>query len=133
MNNTAMLPSDWRRNPGMALRTARYACFEHDSLQAFIDVCPPENSEGLFDVDSDSYAVAKLYTSHEEFDGVQYRDQVEVETEADVAIVVRDLADTFYSEFATDIDTDERDEPTPGLVAPDDWPEGAENKTLDDF
>lgn len=133
MNNTAMLPSDWRRNPGMALRTARYACFEHDSLQAFIDVCPPENSEGLFDVDSDSYAVAKLYTSHEEFDGVQYRDQVEVETEADVAIAVRDLADTFYSEFATDIDTDERDEPTPGLVAPDDWPEGAENKTLDDF
>jgi hypothetical protein len=127
-----MLPSDWRRNPGMALRTARYACFEHDSLQAFIDVCPPENSEGLFDVDSDSYAIAKLYTSHDEFEGVQYRDQVEVETEADVAIVVRGLADTFYEEFADDIDTDERDEPTPGLVAPDDWPESAENKTLDD-
>lgn len=84
-------------------------------------------------MDNDSYAIAKLYTSHDEFEGVQFRDQAEIESEEDIAIVVRELADTFYSEFATDIDTDERDDPSPGLVAPDDWPESSENKTLDDF
>lgn len=73
-----MLPSDWHRNPGMAMRTVRRACFEHESMTAFIDVCPPQNSEGLFDVDSAAYAVAKLYTSHDSLEGVQFRDQREI-------------------------------------------------------
>lgn len=97
---TAMLPSDWRRNPGMALRTARYRCFEHESLDAMIDVCPPENSEGFFEVDSDSWAVAKLYTSHDDLEGVQFRDQMEVDSEEDLAIVVREFADVYYAEYA---------------------------------
>lgn len=133
MKNTAMLPGDWNRNPGMAKRTARYACFEHKSLEAMIDVCPPQNSEGLFDVDSDAYAIAKLYTSHDEFEGVQFRDQQTIENQEDMAIVVRELADTFYSEFADGLDGDEREEPSPGLSIPDDWPEDAEHQTLDEF
>jgi hypothetical protein len=133
MKNTAMLPNDWARNPGMALRTARRACFEHESMTAFIDVCPPENSEGLFDVDSDAYAVAKLYTSHDTLEGVQFRTQKEIENQQDMAIVVRDLADKFYNDFSDDLDADEREEPSPGLVVPDDWPEDAEHKTLDEF
>jgi hypothetical protein len=54
MKDTAMLPGDWNRNPGIAMRTARYACFDHESLEAMIDVCPPANSEGLFAVDETS-------------------------------------------------------------------------------
>lgn len=117
----------------MAMRTVRYACFEHGSLEALIDVCPPENTEGLFDVDSDTYAVAKLYTSHDELEGVQFRDQREIENQEDMAIVVRELADVFYDKFADDLDIDEREEPSPGLTIPDDWREEAEHKTLDEF
>ena len=84
----------------MALRTARFTCFEHDSMGAFIDVCPPENSEGLFEVDSDSWAVAKLYTSHNELEGVQFRTYMEIAEIDDMAIVVRELADKFYDEYA---------------------------------
>ncbi|MFC7238921.1 hypothetical protein ACFQS4_11910 [Saliphagus sp. GCM10025317] len=133
MNDTAMLPSDWRRNPGMAMRTARYACFEHDSMTAFIDVCPPANSEGLFDVDETSWAIAKLYTSHDTLEGVQFRDQREIEHQEDMAIVVRSLADAFYNEFSDNLAVEEREEPSPGLTVPDDWPEDAEHRTLDEF
>lgn len=59
----------------MVLRTARLACFEHESLKAMVDVCPPCNSEGLFDVGEDSWAIAMLYTSLDELEGVQFRDQ----------------------------------------------------------
>lgn len=72
----------------MALRTARYACFEHESLEAMIDVCPPENSEGLFQADSSSWAIAKLYTRHDSLEGVQFRDQREIDSEEDMAIVL---------------------------------------------
>jgi len=133
MKNTAMLPSDWHRNPGMAMRTARRACFEHESLNAYIDVCAPQNSEGLFAVDSDAYAVAKLYTSHDTLEGVQFRDQQTIENQEDMAIVVRSLADTFYNEFSDGLDVDEREEPSPGLTIPDDWPEDAEHRTLNEF
>lgn len=85
----------------MALRTARIACFEHESLEAMIDVCPPCNSEGLFDVDSDSYAIAKLYTSHDELEGVQFRTQKEIESIDEIPIVVRELADHYYEEYAS--------------------------------
>lgn len=133
MKNTAMLPGDWNRNPGMALRTARRACFEHESLEAMIDVCPPQNSEGLFDVDETSWAIAKLYTRHDELEGVQFRGQREIEHQEDMAIVVRDLADKFYDEFSDGIDIESRDEPSPRLTIPDNWPEDAEHKTLDEF
>lgn len=103
----------------MALRTARYACFEHESLEAFIDVCPPENNEGLFDIGEDAYAVAKLYTSHDTLEGVQYRNQVEIESAEDMLVVVRNLVDEFYEEFAGNIETDERESPEPGLTVPD--------------
>lgn len=53
----------------MALGTAQRACFEHEPMAAFIDVCPPENSEGMLNVGSDTYAVAKLYTSHDTLEG----------------------------------------------------------------
>ena len=117
----------------MAMRTVRRACFEHESMTAFIDVCPPQNSEGLFDVDSAAYAVAKLYTSHDSLEGVQFRDQREIESQQNMAIVVRDLADTFYNDFSDDLDVDEREEPSPGLTIPDDWPEDAEHRTLYEF
>ena len=117
----------------MAMRTARRACFEHETLNAYIDVCPPQNSEGLFDVDQDAWAIAKLYTSHDELEGVQFRTQREIENQEDLAIVVRELADLFYEDFSADLDVDEREEPSPGLTVPDDWPEDAEHKTLDDF
>lgn len=133
MKDTAMLPGDWNRNPGMAMRTARYACFEHESLEAMIDVCPPANSEGLFDVDEDAWAVAKLYTSHDTLEGVQFRDQKEIENQEHMAIVVRELADLFYAEFSDGLDVESRDEPSPGLTIPDDWPEDAEHRTLDEF
>jgi hypothetical protein len=64
----------------MALYTASYACFEHESLEAMIDVCPPETSEVLFDVDENAYAIAKLYTSHDKFGGVRFRDQAEIQS-----------------------------------------------------
>lgn len=83
----------------MALRTARYACFEHDSLSAMIDVCPPENSDGLFEVDADAWAVAKLYTTHDELEGVQFRNQLEIQDQDNVELVVRELADQFYEQF----------------------------------
>lgn len=128
-----MLPNDWSKNPGMAMRTARRACFEHESMTAFIDVCPPANSEGLFDVDEDAWAIAKLYTSHDTLEGVQLRTQAEIEEQQDMAIVVRELADIFYENFSEGLDVDEREEPSPGLVIPDDWEKDAEYKTLDEF
>lgn len=133
IRETAMLPRDWHRNPGMALRAGRYFCFEHESLEAYIDVCPPESSEEIFDTDSNSYAIAKLYTSHDDLEGVQFRDQQEIEEETDIAIVVRDLADRFYEQFAGDLDVGPREEPEPGLSLPEDWPESADHRTLDDF
>ena len=45
-------------------------------------------------------AVAKLYTSHDALEGVQFRTQTEIAEIADMAIVVRELADKFYVEFA---------------------------------
>lgn len=133
MMKTATLPSDWRRNPGMALRTARYACFEHESLEAMIDVCPPENSEGLFEVDADTWAIAKLYTQHDSLEGVQFRDQREIESKEDMAIVMRELADRFYEDYAPgDIKADSRPEASPGVRVPDDS-DGSENRTLDEF
>lgn len=117
----------------MANRTARYACFEHESLEAMIDVCPPANSKGLFDVTEDVWAIAKLYTGHDELEGVQFRDQKEIENQEDMAIVVRSLADVFYENFSDGLDVGEREEPSPGLVVPDDWPEDVEHKMLDEF
>jgi len=117
----------------MAKRTVRYACFEHESLEAMIDVCPPQNSEGLFDVDQGSWAIAKLYTSHDELEGVQFRDQKAIENQQDMAIIVRELADVFYENFSDGIDADKCEEPSPGLTIPDDCPEDAEHKTLDEF
>lgn len=132
MNNTAILPNDWRRNPGMALRTARIACFEHESLHAMIDICPPENSEGLFDVDSSSWAVAKLYTRHDELEGMQFCDQYEIESESEMPVVVREIADRFYDEFSDGLE-EEREGSEPVLTVPDGWDEEAEHKTLDEF
>lgn len=101
---TDMLPGDWRRNPGMAMRTARYACIEHESLGAYIDICPPQNAYGLFKVDADAYAIAKLYTRHDELEGVQFREQVEIPSEDDAEIIIRDLIDLCYSEYPQDVD-----------------------------
>ena len=88
----------------MAKRTVRYACFEHESMTAFIDVCPAENSEGLFNVDEDAWAIAKLYTSHDTLEGVQFRDQKEIENQADMAIIVHELADVFSENFSDNLD-----------------------------
>lgn len=60
----------------------------------------PEKSEGLFEVDSDAWALTKLYTSHDELEGVQFREQMEVDSEEDLAIVVREFADVYYAEYA---------------------------------
>jgi len=117
----------------MALRTARIACFEHESLHAMIDICPPENSEGLFDVDSSSWAVAKIYTRHDELKGMQFRDQREIETQSEMPVVVRELADRFYEDFADDIEKEERESPEPGLTVPEGWEEDADHRTLDEF
>jgi hypothetical protein len=108
-------------------------CFEHESLNAMIDVCPPENSEGLFDASSDAWGIAKLYTSHDELEGVQFREQKQVADAQDVASVVRALADLFYSDFGGDSTRSRRPEPSPGIVLPDDWEEEAVHKTLDEF
>ena len=122
MMKTSVLPSDWHRNPGMALRTARFACFEHESLLAMIDVCPPSNTEGLFEVDSDAWAVAKLYTSHDELEGVQFRTQMEIADINDMAIVVRELADKFYDDYTDD----EPRRSTPPAETP--WDRGSESR-----
>lgn len=98
-----------------------------------IDVCPPTNSEGLFDVTEDAWAIVKLYTAHGELEGVQFRDQKEIKNQQDMAIIVRELADVFYEQFSDGVDVESRDEPSPGLVVPDDWPANTENRTLDEF
>lgn len=137
MTDTAILPSDWSRNPGMAMRTARYACLEHDTLEAYIDVCPPENSAGLFDVNTDAWAIAKLYSSHDDLEGVQFRDQREVETQADLELVVRELADQFYNEYQTCTRGEGSDaNGGSGLTVPKGWDGDdavGENKSLDEF
>lgn len=136
MTDTAILPNDWSRNPGMALRTARYACLEHDSLDAFIDVCPPENSEGLFDTTEDSWAIAKLYTSHDDLEGVQFRDQIAVETKDDLERVVRELADDYYNEHQAPTHDRESGVGGSGLTVPEDWSDDDDddgNATLDEF
>ena len=134
MMKTAVLPSDWRRNQGMALRTARFACFEHDSLGAFIDVCPPENAEGIFEADSDAWAVAKLYTSHDSLEGVQFREQLKIAEIDNMALVVRELADRFYGEYCGE------NGPEKALPAQTPWergveshPDDGENHSLADF
>jgi hypothetical protein len=131
--STAILPSDWNRNPGIAMRTARRACFEHESLNAYIDVCPPQNSEGLFAVDEDAWAIAKLYTGHDTLEGVQYRDQMEIESAEEMPVVVRELVDVCYEQYAEDIEMEERESPEPGLTVPEDWEGDAEHKTVDEF
>lgn len=131
---TSVLPSDWNRNLGMALRTARFACFEHDSLSAFIDVCPPENSEGLFEADADAWAIAKLYTSHDELEGVQFRTQMEIAEIDDMAIVVRELADQFYGEYTGENGPEKAlKTPTPWERGTESRPRDGENHSLDDF
>ncbi|MDT3434251.1 hypothetical protein [Haloarcula sp. 1CSR25-25] len=80
-----------------------------------------------------SWAVAKLYTSHDELEGVRFRDQKQIENQKDMTIVVRDLADIFYEKPSDDVDVKSREEPSSGLVVPDDWPEDAEQKTLDEL
>lgn len=115
----------------MAMRTARYACIEHESLGAYIDVCPPENADGLFAVDDDAWAIAKLYTSHDDLEGVQFRTQSEIESKEDVAIVVRELIDVCYQDYADDIDVDSSSDPTTGVTVPVD--QSTEHRTLDEF
>ena len=126
-----ILPADWRRNPGMAMRSARYACIEHESLGAYIDVCPPENSDGLFDVDDDAWAIAKLYSRHDDLKGVQFRKQKEIESKDDVALVVRELIDVCYRDYADEIDVDATSEPTTGVTVP--VEQSTEHRTLDEF
>lgn len=109
----------------MALRTARITCFEHKSLEAMIDVCPPQNSEGLFDVNSDAYGIAKLYTSHDELEGVQFRDQRDIESVDKMSIVVRDLADRYYEEYAGNGSQSSLPAPTP-------WERQVETESHDD-
>ena len=133
MTNTAILPSDWNRNPGMALRTARHACFEHESLDAYIDICPPQNSEGPFDVDEYAWAIAKLYTSHDSLEGVQFCDQMEIESAEEMPVVVRELVDVCYEQYGDDIEMEERESVEPGLTVPDDWEQDTEHRTLDEF
>lgn len=118
----------------MALRTARFACFEHESLEAMIDVCPPENSEGLFEVDADAWAVAKLYTSHDRLEGVQFRTQMEIAEIDDMAIVVRELADQFYGEYS-DESASQKALPklTPWERGAESRPDDGENHSLDDY
>lgn len=118
----------------MALRTARFACFEHESLEAMIDVCPPKNSEGLFEADADSWAIAKLYTSHDELEGVQFREQMKIAEIDDMAIVVRELADVFYEDFAGE-DTSRKalPKPTPWERGAESRPDDGESHSLDDF
>ena len=113
-----ILPTDWRRNPGMAMRTARYTCIEHESLGAYIDVCPPANADGLFDIDEDAWAIAKLYTRHDELEGVQFRMQREIESKEDAAIVVRELIDVCYQDYADDIDIGSIDGVSAGVTVP---------------
>lgn len=122
----AVLPSDWQRNPGMALRTARFACFEHESLEAMIDVCPPQNSEGLFDVDEDSWAIAKLYTSHDSLEGVQFRTQMEIESVDEMLIAVREFADLYYEEYTGEGVSQS------SLLAPTPWERQVEPKSRDE-
>lgn len=57
---------------------------------------------------------------HHELEGVQFRDQKEIESQEDLAIVVRDLADLFYETFVDGLDSSEREEPSDGLTMPDD-------------
>ena len=117
----------------MALRTARIACFEHESLEAMIDVCSPCNSEGLFDVDSDSYAIAKLYTSHDELEGVQFHTQKEIESVDKMPIIVRELADVYYDEYAGEgVSQSSLPAPTPWERQTESQPRD-DNYSLDDF
>lgn len=53
-------------------------------------------------------------------EGVQCCDQTEIESQQDMAIIVRDLADVFYDEFSDGLDVGEREEHSSGLVVPDD-------------
>ena len=115
----------------MAMRTARYACLEHESLGAYIDVCPPANTDGLFDIDEDAWAIAKLYTRHNELEGVQFRTQSEIASKEDVTIVVRELIDVCYQDYADDIDVDATSEHTTGVTVPAD--QLSEHRTLDEF
>lgn len=63
----------------------------------------------------------------------RFRFVVDCLEQEDMAFVVRELADIFYSDFSDNIGVDERDESSPGLTVPDDRPEDVEHKTLDEF
>ena len=65
---------------------------------------PAGKQEGLFGVDQDAYAVAKLYIFHDSLEGVQFRDQSEIEAAEKMPIVLRKLADVFYEPFADDLE-----------------------------
>lgn len=43
---------------------------------------------------------AKLYTSHDELEGVQFRNQREIESIDEMPLLVRELADVYYEEYA---------------------------------
>lgn len=93
------LPQNWRRNRGLEARLVRPLCAEHDSLTAFIDIAPPENTEGPYEWPN-AIAVAKLYLEHERFGGFVCRGQRPIFDEAGAERVLEELAIAFETKTA---------------------------------
>jgi hypothetical protein len=88
------LPQNWRRNPGFEARLVRPLCIEHKSLTAFIDVAPPECTEGLYEW-PEAVAVAKLYLPHNRFEGFVCRSQLPIFKKTEAEQVIEELARRF--------------------------------------
>lgn len=94
------LPQDWTRNRGLEVRLVRPLCLEHESLTAFIDIAPPENTEGPYEW-PEAIAVAKLYLEHERLEGFVCRGQRPIFDEASAERVVEKLATAFKTKTAS--------------------------------
>lgn len=75
MFNEISLPQGWRRNRGLEERMVRPLCLEHVLLSAFIDVAPPECTEGDYECPPNAVAIAKLYLPHDRLEGYTCREQ----------------------------------------------------------
>ena len=88
------LPPNWRRNPGLEARLVRPLCIEHESLRAFIDVAPPECTEGPYEW-PDAVAIVKLYLPHNRLEGFVCRSQRPIFKKKDAEKVIAELAGGF--------------------------------------
>ena len=103
------LPPNWTRNRGLEVRLVRPLCLEHQSLAAFVDIAPPQCTEGVYDTPSNAIALVKGYRPHAQFTGFECCIQRPVFCIADANQVVAEVSGVVESQMLSESDWSEGD------------------------